>query len=315
MLPEATCDAAALAAGDFSPLSVGGFGDGGNSYAHSMAWFRGRLYVGTVRHLLCLLKSSQPPLPHFMDPWPVRYPGDIFTLDLRAQIWCYDPRLARWERVFASPIVVGPKGHEVPRDLGYRGMAVFRGRSDPAPALYVNTVSSDSRGPGAHLLRSLDGTSFEPVSESGLGDPSVSAFRSLVVFGDRLFVSPTGNRQAWNVAARPEVLASDDPASGVWKSASPPGFGDPANGSVFEMEVFDDHLYAGTFNHESGYQIWKTDGRGDPPFNWSMVVQAGAHRGPFNEAATSMCAFGDALYVGSGIQNGGFDRTHRIGPA
>jgi len=28
-----------------------------------------------------------------------------------------------------------------------------------------------------------------------------------------------------------------------------------------------------------------------------------------------MCAFGDALYVGTGIQNGGYDRVHRVGPA
>lgn len=306
---------AGLRTTDFTPIATGGFGDGGNSYSHSMAWFQGRLYVGTVRHLLCLLKSSQPPLPHFMKPWPVRYPGDIFTLDLRAQVWCYDPVSAAWSEVYVSPVVVGPKGHEVARDLGYRGMAVFQGRSDPAPALYVNTVSSDSRGPGAHLLRSADGVHFEAVSKPGLGDPSVSTFRSLVAFNGRLYLSPTGNRRAWNTAARPEVLASADPASGQWEAVSCLGFGDPDNGTVFEMEVFDGHLYAGTFNYKSGYQVWKTRGEGKPPFTWTKVVTNGAHRGPLNEAATSMCVFGDALYVGSGIQNGGFDRTHRIGPA
>jgi hypothetical protein len=34
-----------------------------------------------------------------------------------------------------------------------------------------------------------------------------------------------------------------------------------------------------------------------------------------NEMAMSMCVFNNALYVGSGIQNGGYDRTYRIGPA
>lgn len=300
---------------DFQRVAVGGFGDGGNSYAHCMAWFEEKLYVGTVRHLLCLLKSSQPPVPHFMDPWPVRYPGDVFSLDLRAQIWSYDPGKKNWRHVYSSPIIVGPRGHEVPRDLGYRGMAVFQGGGDPAPALYINTVSSDSRGPGAHLLRTTDGFGFEVVSEPGLGDPSVSSFRSLASFNGRLFISPTGNRQKWNVAARPEVLVCDDPATSPWLPASDAGFGDPANGSVFEMEVFGDHLYAGTFNHSEGYQIWKTDAVGEPPFRWSQVITSGAHRGPLNEAATSMCVFGDCLYVGSGIQNGGYDRTHRVGPA
>jgi hypothetical protein len=299
---------------DFTRIAVGGFGDGGNSYAHSMAWFQEKLYVGTVRHLLCLLRSSQPRIPHRMNPWPVNYPGDIFKLDLRAQIWCYDPKQDVWEQVYISPIVIGPKGHEVPRDLGYRGMAIFQGLSDPSPALYVNTVSSDSRGPGAYVLRSTDGVHFEVVTEPGLGDPSVSTFRSLVPFKGRLFLSPTGRRQAWNTAESPDVIASRDPASGVWEPVSATGFGDPNNQVIFEMEVFDDHLYAGTFNYRSGYQIWKSRAEGNPPFEWTKVITHGAYRGSLNEGATSMCVFNDALYVGSGIQNGGYDRTHGIGP-
>jgi hypothetical protein len=269
-----------------------------------------------VRHLLCLLKSSQPPVPHFMNPWPVNYPGDVFSLDLRAQIWCYNPRNAGWHHVYTSPIITGPGGHEVPRDLGYRGMAVFQGLGDSAPTLYVNTVSSDSRGPGAHILRSSDGVCFEVVSEPGLGDPSVSTFRSLVPFKGRLYLSPTGNRQAWNTARSPDVLASCNPASKVWESVSPTGFDDPTNLVIFEMEVFHDHLYAGTLNYRSGYQVWKTKAEGSsPPFEWTRVITHGAYRGSLNEGVASMCAFNDALYVGSGIQNGGYDRTYRIGPA
>lgn len=304
-----------LMAPDFTRVATGGFGDGGNSYAHSMAWFRGKLHVGTVRHLFCLLKSSQPSLPHFMDPWPVRVPKDIFTLDLRGQIWRYDPSDGRWDLVYRSPIVVGPRGHEVPRDLGYRGMAVFQGRSDREPALYVNTVSSDSRGPGAHILRSTDGEEFHVVSEAGLGDPSVSTFRTLIAFKGRLSVSPTGNRQAWNMAQSPVVLSSQDPVSKGWEPVSPPGFGDPNNLVIYEMESFHDHLYAGTFNAIEGYQVWKTKAEGEPPFRWTRVITDGAYRGKCNEIVVSMCVFNDALYIGSAIQNGGFDRTYRIGPA
>ncbi|HEV7859844.1 MAG TPA: hypothetical protein VGO91_14605, partial [Pyrinomonadaceae bacterium] len=283
-----------LAMPDFERVAVGGFGDGGNSYAHSMAWFQDKLYVGTVRHLLCLLKSSQPPLPHFMNPWPVNYPGDVFTLDLRAQVWCYDPQSKQWEQVYTSPVVTGPHGHQVPRDLGYRGMAVFQGLSDTAPALYVNTVSSDSRGPGAHILRSTDGVNFEVASEPGLGDASVSTFRTLVPFKERLYLSPTGQRQSWNTTGSPDVLGSLDPATGKWEAASPTGFGDAGNNVIFEMETFNDHLYAGTLNSQSGYQVWKT--RADSktlPFTWTQVVTEGAFRGKLNQAVTSMCVFND----------------------
>src|SRR5262249_7453358 len=77
----------------------------------------------------------------------------------------------------------------------------------------------------------------------------------------------------------------------------------------------DEHLYAGTLNATSGYQIWKTTATGRAPYKWTKVVEGGAGRGNLNEIALSMCVFGDALYVGSGIQNGGRDRVHNVGPA
>ena len=36
-----------LEAADFRRIAAGGFGDRHNSYAWSMAWYRGQLYVGT----------------------------------------------------------------------------------------------------------------------------------------------------------------------------------------------------------------------------------------------------------------------------
>ena len=36
-----------------------GFGDAGNSYAWSSAWFRGHLYVGTARDALCVEGATQ----------------------------------------------------------------------------------------------------------------------------------------------------------------------------------------------------------------------------------------------------------------
>jgi hypothetical protein len=81
------------------------------------------------------------------------------------------------------------------------------------------------------------------------------------------------------------------------------------------MAVFADHLYAGTMNPATGFQIWKTRAEGAPPFRWERVITRGAYRGPLNEAALSMVAFDDALYVGTGIQNGGYDRANDVGPA
>jgi hypothetical protein len=51
------------------------------------------------------------------------------------------------------------------------------------------------------------------------------------------------------------------------------------------------------------------------PLGWSRVLVDGAYRGNHNEVALSLCPFRGALYVGTGIQHGGLDRAHGVGPA
>jgi hypothetical protein len=51
----------------------------------------------------------------------------------------------------------------------------------------------------------------------------------------------------------------------------------------------------------NGFQIWKTDAAGSPPYRWTQVVTNGGHQGPSGlPAVISMCPFGEWLYVGSG---------------
>jgi len=299
----------------FTPVAVGGFGTGHNTYAHSMGWFGERLYVGTTVHTLALVRAAPPSRPAALDPWPVPVPDDLFSLDLRAQIWRFDPGRGIWSRAFISPMIDGRGGKPVARDIGYRGMAVCQASGESHPSLYVAAGSSASRGRGAQLLGSEDGVTFEPVGEPGLGDPDVASFRALVAFRGRLYTSPAGTAKAWNVSRRPSVLECPEPRSGRWREVSAPGFGEPQNVSIFEMAVFDDHLYAGTANPHRGLEVWKTDAEGEPPYRWKKVLDRGGGRGTLNEGVTSMCAFGDALYVGTGIQHGGYDRNFDVGPA
>ena len=299
----------------FERIATGGFGDPHNSYAHSMAWFQNSLYVGTSRDLLALLKLFPPRGdPAAMSPWPVRVPQSVEDLDLRAEIWHWTPATKRWERVHISPLIIGRNQRNVARDIGYRGMALYQGRSDPIPALYVSGISSVSRGTGARLLRSLDGRTFTAVSQPGLGNPEISTLRALVPFDGYLFVAPAGAGTTWNTTRKAVILRSSDPVAGRWEVVCPPGFGDRNNTGIFEMQVFNGFLYAGTFNNAFGYQIWKTPSTGRRPCSWKKVIERGAFRGSKNEIAMSMRVFNNALYVGSGIQNGGYDRTHHVGP-
>ncbi len=236
----------------------------------------------------------------------------------RGEIWRYHPPMEEWTRVYQAPFISDAEG-EFSRDLGYRGMVEFQGASDPSPALYVSTWSR-SRGSGPDLLRTLDGLHFEvlpkPQFQSQGREIHFNAIRILVPFKGKLFTAPAGATKGnVNVSGVSLIYATDDPATGNWVCVNDPGFDPfPYVFTVYEMAVLGDWLYAGTSGLH-GLQIWRTKAEGDPPYQWERVVAGGAGRGALNQIAVSMTAFNGALYVGTGIQNGGYDWRNNVGPA
>lgn len=296
---------------DFRLIAHGGFGDGLNNYAHSMAWFKDNLYVATMRGNFPLMRKR---LPIAMDIWPVECPKEPFDLDLCAEIWRYSIHNNSWELVLKAPKITGSDGKPIPREITFRGMVVYQTDENDAPALYVSTWSP-AKGPGPLILRSEDGLNFSPTCEPGLIGLPVTTIRSLTPFKGRLYTTPAGTRGGNpNVSAHSVVYESRNPAKGQWEPVSAFGFGDPDNKSLFEMTAFRDHLYVGTLNLK-GYQIWRTTAEGDPPYEWEKIIECGAYRGSNNQCVLSMYPFKGALYVGSAIQGGGIDRQNKIGPA
>ncbi len=305
---------------DFQCLAKAGFGDGHNSYAHSMAWYKGKLYMGTTRSNMCMLKLqaafSQLPL----HVWPVECPDDrdgLYKLDFHAQIWCYDPTTAKWERVYRAPEVEGLGGAMVAREIGYRSMEIYQAPNDPEPALYIATWAP-GRAPGGLILKTFDGQSFSPVTPYGMIDPPISTTRSLTAFKGRLHFAPTARRGTdggqQNSAGLPIVFAAADPEHDEWEAVNIPGFGDANNLGIFSLATVGDTLYAGTINL-NGLQVWATDGEGSSPYRWRQIITDGGGRGPLNQAVACMTGFKGALYVGTGIQGGGYDRVNNVGPA
>ena len=195
-----------LRRGDFKRVAQGGFGDGLNAYAHSMAWFNGRLYVGTTRGNFPLMKAR---LPIGMDVWPVECPEVPFDLDLRAEIWRYAPRDDRWERVFKAPTIIGSHGKPIPREFGLRGMLVYAA----APISRRPCSSPPGRRPavpGPLVLRSEDGRHFESTCEPGLTGLPVTSIRTITQFKGRMFTTPparaaatrTSRRTRWSTRAQ-----------------------------------------------------------------------------------------------------------------
>jgi ubiquinone/menaquinone biosynthesis C-methylase UbiE len=68
-------------------------------------------------------------------------------------------------------------------------------------------------------------------------------------------------------------------------------------------------------NPIKGFQLWKGRPQSKLQWRWRAVITDGAGRSNLNECATSLCVFNNSLYVGTGIQNGGYDKTYKVGPA
>lgn len=297
----------------FKLIAYGGFGDGHNSYAHSMVWWNGRLYVSTIRGAFSLMRKRQAGSLG-LDVWPVEGPVDPFELDLCAEIWAYDPRLDLWERAFKSPMIEGTGGGLIPREVSYRAMTTHREAAGRDPVLYACTWSP-ARGPGPIVLRSDDGRRFEPTCEPGLVGLQVTTIRSLVSFKGRLYTTPAGSRGGnQNISGHVVIYESREPQAGQWEPVCDFAFGDLSNKSIHELCGWGDWLYAGTLNH-SGFQLWRSRCEGEAPYEWEKVLERGAWRGKENQGVLSMCVFKDALYIGTGIQGGGIDKLNNIGPA
>ncbi len=296
---------------DFSKVAPNGLGDPHNAYPHSMELFEGKLFVGTSRSNLAMLRVSK--MKTRIKHWPIETPASLYDLDMRAQIHSLDLATGRWSEAFRSPILDPSVGRGIPREMSYRCMTLFQGESDPKAALYCGTYAS-ARGNGANILRSLDGESFEPtLRPDSFGE--VITVRFLVSFKGKLFTSPAGIAGGNpNAAFRAVIYETSDPVKKPWVAASKLGFGDEDNVSVLEMAAFGDHLYAGTLNYK-GFQVWRTRAEGKPPYKWERVVTQGAYRGKLNQCVFSLRVFNDALYVGGGIQHGGVDVANKTGPA
>jgi len=291
--------AAPLSEADFHQIGEAGFGDRGNSYAWAMAYFRGKIYIGTNRHFLCAAPLQSSFVSGDRPQIPVECKPDLADMDMRARIYAYDPSTKAIELVHVSPTVevLISDGSRAPvaRDHGYRTMEVFR-EPDGTEALYVGSMVSPKL-PGAlraRLLRSTDGRIFSEVFVDVPG-AGFTSFRSLTVYDQRLFVlgrSPN--------AADPGLLELRDPAEG-FSGVADASFGDRTNQGGFEMEVFKGYLYIGTFNDIEGFQLVKTVAQGDPPYFFHRVLAQGAYRGPDSQSVVSLKAFKDRLYVGTGV--------------
>jgi hypothetical protein len=288
-------------------IADNGFGDSRNSYAWSMAWFKGALYVGTARSAMCVERATIAYyLPHgsyySRRPAPgVSCPPTIHDADLRAEIWRYSPGSRQWTRVYRSPTIANPRarGKRVARDIGYRGMVVLK-EPGGRKLLYVGGLTANEFIPEhgrrfpPRILRTADGKHFRPlrggpgVIRGPFGPRRPIGYRSMEVLDGALYVTASGGLTGDGVVLRVRGPAGSSPS---FRQVSPRSL------SVFELKAFGGRLYAGTGDFEHGYGVWKTEGGG--AFEWAPVVTNGAGRGQAITSAVSMETYRGRLYVGA----------------
>jgi hypothetical protein len=291
-------------------LAENGFGDPRNVYAWSMARFRGRIYVGTGRLVVCVenqtidffLRVSQR---YVTNPLPgATCPPNPYDMDLRAEIWEYTPRTGTWRRVYQSRAdVPNPRapGKFVARDIAFRGMTVFRdarGRK----RLYVGGVTADEYLPELkrryppRILSSADGRHWratparDVVVRVPYGVFRPMGFRSLQVWRGRLYITATPGLTGDGAIF--EVERPWSPGRAHFRQIS------PSRISVFEFDRFNGALYAGTGDRARGYGVYRIT-RDGSRYRVQPIVTDGAGRGQTVTSVVSMDVFKRRLYVGS----------------
>ena len=98
-----------------------------------------------------------------------------------------------------------------------------------------------------------------------------------------------------------EPLPTDEPmptATPGWMQNNNNGFGDPTSIGISALEVFNDLLYAGTWNWDKGARVWRSsDGS-----SWTAVTEPGfgSIYANTNPIIPDMIAFNGQLYAGAG---------------
>jgi hypothetical protein len=282
--------------------------------SQAMAWFGGLVILGTGRAPLGFLGR-------FTGKEGGRLGSGRSQAGSRdedgAQVVVFNPESGEWALAYESPIVEGRDGKARARDRSVRAALVCQTAADSKPVLYLGVGSLERN---VVFLRSEDGLSYTECPGSGFNiDGDLPSVRTMVCHEGRLFCTPTGKNYTRgiyddNMTDHPIVFETRDPMSGEWTATNEPGFGDPENKSINEMAIFNDHLYAGTLNPRFGYQVWRAELRGKPPYRWRQVIANGAWGGAGYSIPPAMVVFNGALYVSGAIQRQGKEGLHRFGP-
>jgi len=197
-----------------------------------------------------------------------------------------------------TPVVTN--GFGITRNVGVDHLAEFNGQ------LYVGTWGDTVNG--GEVWRSPNGLSWTRVVSQGFGDPTNGEVVHLAVFSETLYAG------TWSYTSThgAEIWRSSTGNAGDWTQVVANGLGDAANQAVRAMQVFDGHLYVGSYNwanQSNGGEIWRTD----DGLTWTRVV-AGGFGDASNYKVSALAVFDGYLYaaVGNWDSDGGLSTGGKV---
>ena len=164
---------------------------------------------------------------------------------------------------------------------------------------------------GAHVFRKYPSQPWEMVvggnGNSYGGANSASGFGSGTgnPVNERIFASAVFNGYLYFGVKHPDTSTSPArlwrSADGInWYQVGGDGFGNPDNYGIDSMLVYNNKLYVGTMNPNTGAELWSSnDGS-----TWTLVSGDGFGNPVVNQKIRSMVVHNSSLYLGTG--NGGF---------
>ena len=155
---------------------------------------------------------------------------------------------------------------------------------------------SATRGPGAQIWRTIDGTTWTQINDSGFNYGETYIY-NLESFGSNLYAGTGASRgEIWrcdscNVAGDWGDVVGDGPPPAAHEG----GFGDMFISSIHKLITFGSNIYAGTDRQINGGQVWRSSNG----TAWTEIV---------GDSAATTGGFGDGNNVAmmSGLVSNGY---------
>lgn len=247
--------------GNYSGVADGVMGDRENSYAWSVEFYDGYLYMGTMRNVIGLVLTQHPP-----QAWPEEIP---VPTDVRGRIYRMSLATGKWEQFYLAdayppnpriPFKVGP-------DTGYRMMKTYKAKNS-APVLYVGGAGVFTGVSRLLAINSKNGPPIPIFQAPGFSIRALAEHNSQLFWASEVNGYPTiwySSDPLKEFTANPKVQFSKIDVPADWF---------PKGAEVLDMVSWNNTLYVFFFDHDydnGGFWCAKLL-KGRNGWQWKLVV-------------------------------------------